>query len=274
MKNYKYKILVLSDLKNTADTMLKSTISLAKMIDGEIDFLCVKKPSEIVKKENQLSAMRVINEEHFTAKKEILNLIKPVSEAYSIKINHTLSYGNVKSEIGKYIKEHQPDIIVLGKRKSKGFNLLGDNITQFVLNNHAGTIMISTNKNALEPDKKLSLGILNDIKETSNLEFTKNLLENTHKPLKSFKLVKNSNEKNQVSLNDMETVEYVFEENDNAIKNISNYLSKSNINLLCIDRENEKNKNSKHVLKSDINNLINNFNVSLLLTNGHQLKLK
>ena len=274
MKNYKYKILVLSDLKNSVDTMLKSTISLAKMIDGEIDFLCVKKPSEIVKKENQLSAMRAINEEHFTAKKEILNLIKPVSEAYNIKINHTLSYGNVKSEIGNYIKEHKPDIIVLGKRKSKTLKLLGDNITQFVLSNHDGTIMISTNQNALEPDKKLSLGILNDIKENFNLEFTKNLLENTQKPLKSFMLVKNSNEKNQVSLNDKETVEYVFEENDNAIKNISNYLSKSNINLLYIDRETKKNKNSKHVLKSDINNLISNFNVSLLLTNGKQLKFQ
>ena len=274
MKNHKYKILVLSDLKNSVDTMLKSTISLAKMIDGEIDFLCVKKPSEIVKKENQLSAMRAINEEHFTAKKEMLNLIKPVSEAYNIKINNTLSYGNVKSEIGEYIKEHKPDIIVLGKRKSKALNLLGDNITQFVLNNHSGAIMISTNENALEPEKKLSLGILDEIKETSNLEFTKNLLENTQKPLKSFKLVENLNKKSQVSLNDKETVEYVFEANDNAIKNISNYLSKSNINLLCIDRGTEKDKNNKHLLRSDINSLISNFNVSLLLTKGKQLKFQ
>ncbi len=274
MKNYKYKILVLSDLKQAASTMLKSTVSLAKMIDGEIDFLCVKKPSEIVERENQLSAIRTINQEHFTAKKEMLNLIKPISEDYNIKINHTLSYGNVKDEIGSYIKEQQPDIIVIGKRKSKTINILGDNITQFVLNKHSGTIMISAEKNTIEPDKELSLGIIEDAKEIFNSEFTKNLLKNTQKPLKAFKVIENSDKKNEVSLNDNETVEYVFEENSDTIKNISNYLSKSNINLLCIDRDKEKDKNSKHLLKSDINRLIKNFNVSLLLTNGKQLILK
>ena len=274
MKNYKYKILVLSDLKQAASNMLKSTVGLAKMIDGEIDFLCVKKPSEIVERENQLSAIRTINQEHFTAKKEMLNLIKPISEDYNIKINHTLSYGNVKDEIGSYIKEQQPDIIVIGKRKSKTINILGDNITQFVLNKHSGTIMISAEKNTIEPDKELSLGIIEDAKEIFNSEFTKNLLKNTQKPLKAFKVIENSDKKNEVSLNDNETVEYVFEENSDTIKNISNYLSKSNINLLCIDRDKEKDKNSKHLLKSDINRLIKNFNVSLLLTNGKQLILK
>ena len=36
MENNKYKILVLSDLKDTASTTLKSTIGLAKMIDADI----------------------------------------------------------------------------------------------------------------------------------------------------------------------------------------------------------------------------------------------
>ena len=32
------------------------------MIDGEVDFFCVKKPTDIVEKESQLSAIRTINE--------------------------------------------------------------------------------------------------------------------------------------------------------------------------------------------------------------------
>lgn len=39
MKKNKYKILVLSDLKKTTVSTLKSTVNLAKMIGGEVFFL-------------------------------------------------------------------------------------------------------------------------------------------------------------------------------------------------------------------------------------------
>ena len=268
MKKNKYKILVLSELNESTNTILKSTISLAKMIDGSIDFLCVKKPSEIVEKENQLSAIRNINQEHFAMKKEIINLIAPISNDYNININHTLSYGNVKSEIGNYIKEHKPDIIVIGKRKSKMLNLIGDNITSFVFKKHSGVIMISANENALEPNKKIALGLLNDIEDS--FEFAKDLIAHTQKPVRSFKVINQSNTlKETTNVNNKENVEYVFEDNDNTIENLSNYLSKNNINLLCVNRE--KRLNDKYSMKADINNVINKLNVSMLLTTNSNL---
>jgi nucleotide-binding universal stress UspA family protein len=263
MEKYKPKILVLSDLNESTSTILKSTISLAKMINGSIDFLCVKKPSEIVKKENQLSAIRNINQEHFAIKKEIANLITPINKDYNIKINHNLSFGNVKDEIGNYIKEHKPDLIVIGKRKSKILNLIGDNITSFVLKNHKGVIMISANDNSLEPEKKLVLGLLNNMED--DFEFSKNLIEHTQKPVKSFKLVKASKGLKETShVNNKDYVEYVFEDNDNSMDNLSNYLSKNNINLLCVNRD--KNLKNKFVMKDGIVNLIGKLNVSMLLT--------
>tara|TARA_R110000868_G_scaffold352872_1_gene614118 strand:+ start:140 stop:940 length:801 start_codon:yes stop_codon:yes gene_type:complete len=263
MKKNKNKILVLSDLNKSTGTVLKSAISLAKIIDGSIDFLCVIKPTEIAEKENQLSAIRNINQEHFTIKKEILNLITPISNDYKININHTLLYGNVKSEIGNYIKEHKPDVIVIGKRKPKMLNLIGDNITSFVFKKHSGVIMISANENALEPDKKLSLGLLNDMEDS--FEFAKDLIEHTQKPVKSFKVINQSNKlKESTNTNNKENVEFVFEDNDNTIDNLSKYLSKNSINLLCVNRE--KKTNTKYSMKSDINNVINKLNVSMLLT--------
>lgn len=263
MKTNKYKILVLSDLNKSTSIIIKNTISLAKMINGSIDFLCVKKPSEIVEKENQLSAIRKINQEHFAIKKEIKNLITPISEDYNININQILSYGNVKNEIENYIKDHKPDIIVIGKRKSKVLNLIGDKITNFVLKIHSGVIMISANENTLEPDNKIALGLLNDMEDS--FEFAKKLIEHTQKPVKSFKVVKPSSTlKETTTVNNKETVEYVFEDNDNAINNLSNYLSKNNINLLCVNRN--KKTNDKYLKGSDINNIINKLNVSMLLT--------
>ena len=47
MKNNKYKILVLSDLSKTTRNTLKSSISLAKIVDADINFLYVKKPTKL-----------------------------------------------------------------------------------------------------------------------------------------------------------------------------------------------------------------------------------
>jgi nucleotide-binding universal stress UspA family protein len=186
MEKSKHKILVLSDLKESDSTMLKSTVSLAKMIDGEIHFLTVKKPTEIVKKESQLSAMRSINQEYFAVKKSMLDLIEPVSKAYNIEIKHILTYGNIKSEIGNYIKNYNPDVVVLGKRKPKILKLVGDNIAKYVFKQHKGTIMISANDNAFEPDNKLNLGLLNNYDE--DFDFSKNIIECTQKPVQPMKI--------------------------------------------------------------------------------------
>lgn len=252
------KILVLSDLKKPADTLLKNSASLAKIVHGDIHFLCVKKPTEIVKMESQLSAMRTINQEHFATKKHILNLIEPISKAYNIKISHTLSFGNVKDVIGKFIKEHHPDIVVIGKRKSKLLNLMGDKMTQYVYEKHKGSILISAEENALDPNNKLTLGLLNNTNEAFN--FSKDLIEHSQKPIKSFKVIKNSNRVQTNKVDNHEKVEYVFEENDNTIKNLSTYLAKNNINLLCVNREKEKK------MKTDMSNIVNHLNVSLFFT--------
>jgi len=257
IKTHKYKILVLSDLSSSSRMVLKSTVSLAKMINGNIKLFHVKKPIEIVEKDNQLSAMRIINQEQNVTGNKIQNLIAPISKDYGVNIDSAFSFGNVKHEIDEYIKKQQPDIIVLGKRKSKAFNLIGDNITDFVLKKHNGVIMIAADKNAIVPNEELSLGVLNGLERSFNMDFADDLMRHTQKPLKSFKIVKNSNTSEGIkNPSDKKIIEYVFEQGDNVIKNLSNYISKNNINLFCLDRG-KKNANE---------NIINKLNVSLLVT--------
>lgn len=262
----KYKIVVFSDLKDSSNATVKSTVSLAKMINGQIDFFHVKKANEIVAVENQLSAIRTINDQQLKVINKIQKIIKPISEEYDVKINYAFSFGNVKNEINKYIKEHQPDIIVLGKRKSKTLSFIGDGITKFVLKKHDGVVMISANLNALEPNEHISMGVINDLDQAFNYEFAETLIGNTQEPLKSFHIVKNSDKsKKKASMTNKKTVEYVFEQGGNTIKNLSKYLSKNNINLLCIDRIKKEEKNKTNLLESDFNEVLNNLNVSLLI---------
>jgi nucleotide-binding universal stress UspA family protein len=156
--NENYKILVLSDLNKSAGITIKSGVALAKIIDADIDFFYVKKPIEVVAEESQLSAIRTINRTYFTIDKKIKNLISPISQRYNKKINHSFIIGNIKNEITEYIDKNKPDIIVLGKQKSKILPFISDNITQFILKKHKGTIVISDNQSGLEPNTELSLG--------------------------------------------------------------------------------------------------------------------
>ncbi|MFY0628747.1 MAG: universal stress protein [Flavobacteriaceae bacterium] len=252
--NNRYKILVLSDLKNNVKNTLKSTLSLAKMVDGDIQFFHVKGASEIVGTENQLSAMRTINREYITTENKIKKEVKSFSSDYDTNIQYAFSFGSIKEEIGNYINEYQPDIVVLGKRKKTSLSFIGDHVTQFVMKKHKGAVMIASDDHILEPDQSISLGLLDEKNNALNVDFANNLIQNAQRPLKSFKVVKNSDqlEKNPTPAN-QDTVEYVFEQNDNVIKNLSNYLSKNNVNLLCVNRENDY--------------AINKLNVSLLVAN-------
>ncbi|PKG53514.1 universal stress protein [Olleya sp. 1-3] len=258
MKNNKYKILLLSDLNKSATSELKSAVSLAKMIDGDITLFHVKKPTDIVERESQLSAMRSINEEHIVTNKAIENLINPISQDFKLNIGYNVAIGNVKHEIETYINAYQPDIIVLGKRKSKTLNFMGDNITDYVLKTHKGSIMIANQNKALQPNQEATLGVLNTNDHPLDANFIAGLITKTSQPIKSFKIVSQLSGLENAEAN--KTVEFVFEKGDSAVDNVSKYASKSNINLMCFDNSNHDKSNTS------IKNVINKLDVSLLLT--------
>jgi nucleotide-binding universal stress UspA family protein len=261
--NHKYKIAVLTDLKKSSSTVLKSTISLAKMIDASIELLHIKKPTDVVERESQLSAIRDINKKHLATELKLQKLINPLTETYQIDMSYKLAYGNVKNEIESYINEQKPDIIVLGKRQSNTFNFIGDNLIQFILEKHKGEILIAGNK-GLEPEKMLSLGLLNQNQVPKNLAFANDLINHTQQPLKSFQVVKYSKQKKENELaSEHKVIEYVFEKSDSVINNLSNYVSKNNINLLCVDRTTS---NKATQIDSNIQEVLKKINVSVLLS--------
>jgi nucleotide-binding universal stress UspA family protein len=265
MKN-KYKILVLSDLKEGTNTTLKNTVSLSRMINADIEFFHVKKLTDIVETDSQLSAMRTISKEHIIIEKKIQNLVTPISKEYDVNINTSFAFGNVKNEIENRIKTAQPDVIVLGKRKQKKLSFIGDNITDFVLNTHKGSVMLASDIDGLEPEKELSLGFYNNEKEPLNLKFTDALIGQTEQSLKSFNLVDKVNDTREKLVSTTnKTVDYVFDKNDNAFNTLSSYLVKNKVNLLCVNRGDQTKK--QNVITTEIKDIVNKVNVSLFLTN-------
>ena len=252
MKN---KILVLSDIDSSTKGILTNAVNLAKIIAGEVTLFCVKKATDIVENESQLSAMRTINEKFLKTDNEIKSTIAAISNHEKIKISHAISFGNLKDEIGKRIEAIKPDIIVLGKQKSKIFSFFGDNIIDFVLKEFSGTVMITSDKIEVAATTELSLGLLNENESLPKNEFKKALVSFAVKPLKSFQIHNNAKHKNEIACPE-KIIEYLFEEGENALKNIDNYLAKNKIQLLFVPREKRK-----------IGNLANHINCSLMLTN-------
>ncbi|MBT8302453.1 MAG: universal stress protein, partial [Maribacter sp.] len=215
------------------------------------------------------SAIRTINRESNAIDKKIQSIAKSFSDDFGVKISYSFAIGNLKNEIDAYIREQKPDIIVLQRKKTKVLDFLGDNITQFVHRRHRGAIFIVDDKNIFEPNKELSLALLDNGEGIADIEFMDSLLSHTQKPLKSFKIVKNpSGLKASNEFRGKKTIEFVFEERDDSIKNLSKYLMINNINLLCVGRtkNNPAKKSDNSSINSDINAIVGNLEVPLLLS--------
>lgn len=160
MGNSKYKILVLSDLKETTNYALQNAVKVSKVIDAEIEFFHVKKPTDIVNTDSQLSAMRSINKEYVVTEKKINKLIAPIIENESITVHSSFVFGNIKNEIENHINSCKPDVIILGSRKRKILSFVGDKIINFVLKSHKKTLIIVSNGTDFDFEKEFSLDFL------------------------------------------------------------------------------------------------------------------
>ena len=255
---HKQKILLLVDLDQPVENVLKSTVNLAQMVHADVELFSVKQLTDIIKRESQLSAMRTMNETQTKTENQLLSLIAPISKTNDVKINYNFVFGNTKTEISKHIDAQQPDIVVLGKRK-KTLNPLGNNVTDFVLKHFNGTVVIANNHKIIGSVEDLNLGVFNADDGFENQNIIKDLMPHAVKPLKSFQVVKNKTP----NLNKDNIITHVFDQGNNAMESLCNFLTKSNVNLLWVDR-NPKQNDKKSI--SGIKDLISNLDVNIVLS--------
>lgn len=278
MTRNKHKIAVFTDLKGDISSLLKSAVSLAQMINGDIEVLNVKKPTAVIGKENQLSAMRTLNREYIQTEKRMKNILSPIIDNYGVAINYSSTFGNIRNEIDRYLHENDPDIIVLGRHKSKHFNTVENRVINFVLSVFKGPVLIVSHDKGLEPGMKMGIGSLNCSEGVFGSSFTEELFLHSNSPLKSFNIGESSNVLPQPAGSaGRKTINFVFDHNENTVNNLPVYLSISNIDLLLLDGGNKEKEDLSRLLyiydkvrKSDINILITgekhthyNFNTTL-----------
>ncbi|GAL65182.1 hypothetical protein JCM19301_3642 [Jejuia pallidilutea] len=92
MKKNKNKVLVLLDLNAPTDEIISYTAKLAEEINADYEFFAVKKPTEIVNTDSQLSAMRSINRDYINVTNKIKAIVAPLSN--NVKVNIKTSFVN------------------------------------------------------------------------------------------------------------------------------------------------------------------------------------
>ena len=262
METSNYKIAVFTDLKDPQQKILRNSIGLARKLNGDIEVFHAKNPAEVVKTQNQLSARRTINRMYAQTDNAIQKLIADLADEHQIRIRHTFAMGNLKTEIAEFIDKVKPDLIVLGKRKSPAYKVFGDGITNFILKKFKGMVMIATDTKALDVDGNLSLGLLNSNGQALNNPIAEKLLKQSRDPLKSFSITKGPATSTTGSeLDGVSNIAYVFEHNDNAINNLSQYITRSKVDLLLVER------NRMNSWDSSVKKAISDLHVNVLMAN-------
>lgn len=267
MSTPKYKLLVLTDFSKACNIALENAVNLSKIIDGSIDIFHVLKPSDVAEYENQLSAMRSIDEERVNKKVQLKTLVRKISKETGININASCTLGNLKNETMERIEKIQPDIVVLGKRSQKWINFLGDGFTKFILDKFEGSVLISGKEKALQPSEVMSLGMFNTTVAELPAVITNDFRKHSKRPMKRFH-VRNEKEQATEKVNAENVITYEFESGSNTMDNIAKYVAKNNIGLLCINPHEKKSSGPLHNIESNIKEAIQKINAPILIVNN------
>lgn len=269
----KYRLLVLIDQTKSSYTALRNAVNLAKVIDAGIEVLYVKPPIQVVKQDNQIAVIRTLEEERIALKKAMQKLVNTISDSENIPVIYSFTFGNVIAEIQNHITKTQPDIVVIGKRKTKMINFLGDGLTSYLLKNHKGGILISGDEKNLKSYTNVSLGFLDDMSMSNEIEITQDLKKNSSKPFTLFKIKKTNSVKKKTSFlksteqeGIINTTVFEFEEGAGNSDSLSKYIEKNKVELLCIKRTKDLKPNKPlRLINTKIKQTINKINVPVLI---------
>jgi|GEM_PF-4674469 len=265
MKAQHSKILTLIDVQEPIDTIIKSTVNLAKTFDAEVKFLYVQKSMDTTKTENQIAVIQDLTQQrNAIARYKIL--VKRARKLQGLKLDFAVVSGPLKKTIQSEVETYQPDLIVLGKRRPNLFRIIGREVTDFVLKIFDGPLLIAHPTKVLEIKEDLSLGVLNDLSTIEENDVSNALIEQSKKPVKYFSITDDASLSTNTNDAGIPIISFIFENNQNAMKNVTNYVHKNDVQLLFLGRTNQENSNKNVNLREAMKRI----NTSMLMIGNNR----
>tara|TARA_R110002051_G_scaffold309037_3_gene381415 strand:- start:2689 stop:3477 length:789 start_codon:yes stop_codon:yes gene_type:complete len=251
-------ILVLTDFSEASNIALRNAAKMVKLINGNIYVYHAHNIELPSVEQNQLTfngRLREINRQTFVKAKEIISSIE---KEQGINIEFTMDHGNIKNCISKKVREINPDLVILGRRKSKFLDFLGDKVTQFVIDHCDTSVLISGGNHELHSFSNLSLGFFGDTIEKSEFQIIEHLQESP-RSIKYFGIRSRMPSAETTDAEQKTTTSYVFsQDGSKAIDALTSYVARTNTELFCIP----KNNNTK---LQPVKEMVNRLEIPILL---------
>lgn len=221
-----YRISVLLDLSKDSEIVLANAVGLANTIGGIVEVFHVKSPTSFYKDDT-------------SAKVRLEVMVSKFRTKGALPINFIIKNGSVKKRVMEYVTAEQPDFLVLGKKR-RFSSVFGRSITDLVIKETENTnILLLGQDDELYSFDELNLGIFGGGIKERGFKIIKNLNPKDDNPVRLFHIKKDKISKTKTYLG-QKTISYVFSKGTNALDSMVNYVKKTNIQLLCISKEEGK----------------------------------
>ncbi len=221
-----YQISVLLDLSKDSEIVLANAVGLAKAIGGVVEVFHVKSPNAFYRDDT-------------TSKVELEVMVSKYRTKGALPIKYVIKKGPVKRRVMEYLCSEQPDFLVLGKKR-RFSSFFGRSITDLVIKQTNNTnILLLGKDDELYSFKEMNLGIFGGGIKESGLQIIKNLNPTDDNPVRLFHIKKDKMSKTKKFLGH-KTISFVFSKGTNALDSMVNYVTKTNIQLLCVSKEEGK----------------------------------
>lgn len=232
--NSNYNILVLTDFSEAATIALRNASKLAKLVNGKLQAYYVQPLQKFTEEENQLSLGRNLRESYTQTLVKGQKLMKAIGEEEGVEISFSTESGNVKNCILNKLKNTNPNLVIIGKRTSNPLKLIGDRVTQFLIDECPTSILIGGSNKELHSFSDLSLGFYGKTIAKDSVKIIEPLLQKPNS-VKYFG-IRDLMSKEQVDEVDTEKENtFMFpQQGMKAIEALTSYVAHANTDLFCI----------------------------------------
>ena len=264
-----YNYLVLTDFSEASYHALKYTISLAKLIKGDIHVCHIANPTAIVKDDSQIAAIRELDLET----KKIENKIGAIVEmimAEGINAIPYCSIGNIITEFKEYSETIKPDVVILGKKV--GNPKLSGKISGYLMNEYKGSLLIIGEDSIFQNNTNISVACTEKAFDQYDPNLIFSLNNQTEAPLKFLKLNSNGSDNIKVPSSWRESSYEIdqkieFAHNGSLVPAIVEHIAENNTELICIGRGKQRSLLQKVMSNSTgpLSDLVKNIQKPILV---------
>jgi hypothetical protein len=267
-KNPELSFLILLNFTETSYKALDYLIKWVKIINGKIEIYSIIDPVGIADSENQITALRSIQEEKKRVERKLSSIVEMI-ELEGIKASSSYSIGNLKSELSLKLTQSKPDVVVVGK--GKGFT---NSILNYLINDYKESVLILGSESNFLKGTEITIGYNSDTFDKHNFQLVSKFSQASEIPLTLLKITNSLEKEEPIKMSNIPPVtdqsdlyfRFEYKNSSNVAGALLENVSKGNVELLCVGRSMCKNSIFQYLFNNSTTfKIAKNIEIPLLI---------